>query len=216
MAATAKHCSCGEREDKKLQMTRDQVLDWIRRYAAAIAEHEQQLTELDTALGDGDHGINMAHGMSEVAAKLPGLAERDIGAIFNSVGMTLLSKVGTRRPVVRHVFYALQQGERRQAATDRGGVSGRAGGRRAGHPASAGAHSRAEKTMVDALAPAARCAGRWRTAADCRRLWRRRQRRRRPALRRRFRCRRAKATPAIWGHAASAIKTLALRPPTCW
>ena len=75
-------------------MTRDQVLEWVRRYAAANAEHKEQLTELDAALGDGDHGINMDRGMSEVLLKLPGFAARDIGAILNGVGMTLLSKVG--------------------------------------------------------------------------------------------------------------------------
>lgn len=75
-------------------MTRDQVLDWIRRYAAAIDAQKDLLTELDAALGDGDHGINMDRGMHEVAAKLPSMADRDIGAILNGVGMTLLSKVG--------------------------------------------------------------------------------------------------------------------------
>ncbi len=75
-------------------MTRDQIIDWIRRYAAAIAENKVQLTELDAALGDGDHGINMDRGMGEVAAKLPGVAGSDIGAILNTVGITMLSKVG--------------------------------------------------------------------------------------------------------------------------
>ena len=75
-------------------MTRDDIVDWIRRYAAAVAAQKQYLTELDAAIGDGDHGINMDRGMSEVCAKLDGLAERDIGAILNAVGMTLLSKVG--------------------------------------------------------------------------------------------------------------------------
>ena len=75
-------------------MTRDQIVEWIRRYAAVIAEQKLYLTELDAAVGDGDHGINMDRGMAEVTAKLEGLADRDIGAILNAVGMTLLSKVG--------------------------------------------------------------------------------------------------------------------------
>jgi len=135
-------------------MTRDQVLDWIRRYAAAIAEHEQQLTELDSALGDGDHGINMARGMSEVAAKLPGLAERDIGAIFNSVGMTLLSKVGgAAGPLYGTLFMRFSKetagkleltGSEFAAALEAGltGIQQR------------GSARRGEKTMVDSLAPA--------------------------------------------------------------
>lgn len=75
-------------------MTRDEIIEWLRRYAAAIAEHKLLLTDLDAAIGDGDHGINMDRGMSEVAAKLPMLADRDIGAVLNGVGMTMLSKVG--------------------------------------------------------------------------------------------------------------------------
>lgn len=136
-------------------MTRDQVLDWIRRYAAAIAEHEQQLTELDAALGDGDHGINMARGMSEVAAKLPGLAERDIGAIFNSVGMTLLSKVGGAAGPLYGTFFmrfSKESGGKLQltgAEFLAGLVAGVQGIQQRGSA------QPGEKTMVDALAPAA-------------------------------------------------------------
>ncbi len=135
-------------------MTRDQVLDWIRRYAAAIDAHQEQLTELDAALGDGDHGINMARGMGEVAAKLPGLAERDIGAILNTVGMTLLSKVGgASGPLYGTLFmrFSKEVGGKLQlsAAEFLDGLAAGVQGIQQRGSARPG-----EKTMLDALAPA--------------------------------------------------------------
>jgi dihydroxyacetone kinase-like protein len=135
-------------------MTRDQIVEWIRRYAAAIAEQKHYLTELDAAVGDGDHGINMDRGMAEVTAKLDGLADRDIGAILNAVGMTLLSKVGgAAGPLYGTLFMRFSKetagkleltGGEFAAALDAGltGIQQR------------GSARRGEKTMVDALAPA--------------------------------------------------------------
>jgi phosphoenolpyruvate---glycerone phosphotransferase subunit DhaL len=145
-------------------MTRDDVVEWIRRYAAAIAEKKQYLTELDAAIGDGDHGINMDRGMSEVCAKLDGLAERDIGAILNAVGMTLLSKVGgAAGPLYGTLFMRFSKetagkleldGNEFAAALEAGltGIQQRG----SAHPG--------EKTMVDALAPAVDAL---RQALDC-------------------------------------------------
>jgi dihydroxyacetone kinase-like protein len=135
-------------------MTRDQVLEWIRRYAQAIAEHKTQLTELDAALGDGDHGINMDRGMSEVAAKLPGLADRDIGSILNAVGMTLLSKVGgAAGPLYGTFFMRFSKeaggGQELDGAAFLGGLAAGVQGIQQRGSAQPG-----EKTMVDALAPA--------------------------------------------------------------
>ena len=55
------------------------------------------LTELDTAIGDGDHGENMRRGFTAVTKKLENAAPpEDMGALFKLVGMTLLSSVGVR------------------------------------------------------------------------------------------------------------------------
>jgi len=75
-------------------ITQEQMTEWMRRFAASIADNKAYLTELDAAIGDGDHGINMDRGFSEVMVKLPAFAGQDIGALLNGVGMTLLSKVG--------------------------------------------------------------------------------------------------------------------------
>ena len=70
------------------------VAAWLRAFAAAIAEDRQYLTELDAAIGDADHGVNMDRGMQAVLAKLDGLAGSGIGALLKGVGMTLVSTVG--------------------------------------------------------------------------------------------------------------------------
>ncbi|MCT4544794.1 MAG: dihydroxyacetone kinase subunit DhaL [Vallitalea sp.] len=58
-----------------------------------IQENKEFLTELDGAIGDADHGINMARGFSEVVKQLPD-DEEDIGVILKKTAMILLSKVG--------------------------------------------------------------------------------------------------------------------------
>ena len=60
----------------------------------AIDENAQFLTDLDAAIGDNDHGINMARGFKKVADDLPGLQGKDIGSILKKVGMDLVSTVG--------------------------------------------------------------------------------------------------------------------------
>ncbi|WP_378956994.1 dihydroxyacetone kinase subunit DhaL [Pelosinus sp. sgz500959] len=60
-----------------------------------IISNKQFLTDLDAAIGDGDHGINMARGFEAVATKLLSLGpDKDIGVILKTVGMTLISSVG--------------------------------------------------------------------------------------------------------------------------
>ena len=52
------------------------------------------LTDLDNAIADGDHGINMARGFAAVEGKLPELEGKDVGTVLKTVGMTLVSAVG--------------------------------------------------------------------------------------------------------------------------
>ncbi len=77
-----------------MPVSREDVLEWIRNYAGVIAENNQYLTQLDAAIGDADHGANMNRGFQAVLGKLPGVADKDIGTILKTVGMTLLSTVG--------------------------------------------------------------------------------------------------------------------------
>jgi len=77
-----------------LSISRDAVLAWIQATAGAMQANKNYLTQLDAAIGDADHGTNMDRGFQAVAARLPGLADKDIGAVLKTVGMTLVSTVG--------------------------------------------------------------------------------------------------------------------------
>ncbi len=77
-----------------MTISRDAVLDWLKAFAATINENNTYLTQLDSDIGDGDHGANMNRGMQAVLTVLPGVADKDIGSIFKTVGMKLVSTVG--------------------------------------------------------------------------------------------------------------------------
>ena len=77
-----------------MSFTNSQYINWIDRCAAALAVAQDELTALDTAIGDGDHGLNMHRGFSKAQEKLAAEAGKDLGSLSKSVGMTLLSTVG--------------------------------------------------------------------------------------------------------------------------
>ncbi|MGE5632934.1 MAG: dihydroxyacetone kinase subunit DhaL [Caulobacteraceae bacterium] len=60
----------------------------------AINENKELLTNLDAAIGDADHGINMSRGFDAVHIKLAEPGEENISAVLKKVGMTLISTVG--------------------------------------------------------------------------------------------------------------------------
>jgi dihydroxyacetone kinase-like protein len=72
----------------------DDAVGWVRSFASTVSENKEYLTQLDAAIGDADHGVNMDRGMTAVVAKLDGLPEGDVGNLFKTVGMTLVSTVG--------------------------------------------------------------------------------------------------------------------------
>jgi dihydroxyacetone kinase-like protein len=75
-------------------VSRDDVLAWVKALAAIYNENRQYLTDLDSPIGDADHGVNLDRGFRAVIGKLDGVADQDIGAILKMVGMTLVSTVG--------------------------------------------------------------------------------------------------------------------------
>lgn len=135
-------------------ITKSQLVDWIRRYATLIAENAKYLTELDAAIGDADHGVNMDRGFAEVLQRLPETAQLDCGGLFKMVGMTLLSKVGgVSGPLYGTLFIRLaaasaQKEELSVAELEVALSSGLAGIQQRGS-AQVG-----EKTLIDALFPA--------------------------------------------------------------
>ena len=131
------------------------VVRWIQVYASTIAENRDYLTELDSAIGDADHGTNMHRGMTAAVKKLDGATGEDVGGVLKTVGLTLVSKVGgAGGPLYGTLF--MQMGanaagkselsvEDWASAVDAGlkGVQAR------------GKAEPGDKTMIDALAPAA-------------------------------------------------------------
>jgi len=75
-------------------ITQDQIVRWLQTVAAVLEESKTYLTDLDAAIGDADHGINMDRGFKKVASQLPGVADKDIGNILKTTGMALISSVG--------------------------------------------------------------------------------------------------------------------------
>jgi dihydroxyacetone kinase-like protein len=67
---------------------------WVRQFAALVAEKREYLTELDAAIGDADHGANMDRGLKAAVAALDETTPPNAGALFNKVGITLVSTVG--------------------------------------------------------------------------------------------------------------------------
>jgi len=156
---------------------------WLRGFAAEVAARRDELTELDAAIGDADHGINMDRGMQAVVNKLATAeagggaggevpadgassggsgsedsageaAEAPLGPLFKTVGMTLVSTVGGAAGPLYGTFF-LEFGK---AAGDTASLSAD-GWAAAFSAAVAGVQARGkaeagDKTMVDALLPA--------------------------------------------------------------
>lgn len=67
---------------------------WIARVASTIADQSDYLTQLDSAIGDADHGVNMNRGFAAVVEALDGFAAQTTGDLLVRVGTTLVSRVG--------------------------------------------------------------------------------------------------------------------------
>ena len=78
----------------KMVLDKDVLWRWIGLFAHAIEEHEKQLTDLDRAIGDGDHGVNMRRGLKAVEAKMAERVPDDLGGRFRLVSTTLTSSIG--------------------------------------------------------------------------------------------------------------------------
>jgi phosphoenolpyruvate---glycerone phosphotransferase subunit DhaL len=135
-------------------MTNDDVMRWLERTADVLHENRTYLTDLDSAIGDADHGINMDRGFSAVRDKFPTMATMDISTRLRTVGSTLVSTVGGAGGPLYGTAYlraaGVAAGKEELTSADvvamleafLGGVVAR------------GKAQPGEKTMVDALTPA--------------------------------------------------------------
>jgi len=100
-----------------MSIARDDALEWIKACAHVLAENRDYLTQLDAAIGDADHGANMDRGFKAVMNKLPEFSDKDIGTIFKTVGMTLISTVGGAGGPLYGTFF-LQAGMKTAGKTE--------------------------------------------------------------------------------------------------
>ncbi|MGH2968799.1 MAG: dihydroxyacetone kinase subunit DhaL [Solirubrobacteraceae bacterium] len=137
-----------------MSITSKEVRDWIRTYAEEIADHRAELVQLDTAIGDGDHGTNMDRGMRKAVEKLDGVDGEDIGALLKTVGMALVSSVGgAAGPLYGTLFLQMGTASAGRAELDLAGWAGALDAGVKGVQARGKAEP-GDKTMLDALLPA--------------------------------------------------------------
>lgn len=76
------------------EINKTDVIAWLEKLAEIFEENRAYLTELDSPIGDADHGANMARGFNKVKEKLETIQDKSIDGLFKDVGMTLVSTVG--------------------------------------------------------------------------------------------------------------------------
>jgi phosphoenolpyruvate---glycerone phosphotransferase subunit DhaL len=137
-----------------MSITAATVRQWLHAFAEEATERRAELTKLDTAIGDGDHGTNMDRGMRKAVEKLDAQEGDDIGALLKTVGMALVSTVGgAAGPLYGTLFLQLGTKAAGKEELDLAGwteaLDAAVTGVQARGKAEAG-----DKTMVDALLPA--------------------------------------------------------------
>lgn len=129
---------------------------WITSAAGVIETNRDHLTQLDAAIGDADHGINLSRGFTAVLAALDAKPADTPGAVLVLAGSTLISKVGgASGPLYGMAFRRAGQALGSAAEVDLPTL-GRALDAALAGVQQLGAAREGDKTMVDALAPAAR------------------------------------------------------------
>jgi dihydroxyacetone kinase-like protein len=132
-----------------------QAVAWVRSTAAVIEEHAAELTRLDSAIGDGDHGTNMNRGFKAAVQRLDGLeGDQDFGSVFKAIGMALIGKVGgASGPLYGSLFLGMgkELGSETEVEDERLAAALRAG---YDSVVARGKAQLEDKTMLDAWHPA--------------------------------------------------------------
>lgn len=135
-------------------MDSKKVIEILIKVSEKIDKNKEYLTELDAAIGDGDHGLNMSKGFNAVSDKLKAEEDDNIGNILKKKGMTLVSNVGgASGPLYGTAFMKASMALKDKNEIDINdflsalklaleGIKSR------------GKSTEGEKTMIDALSPA--------------------------------------------------------------
>ena len=126
---------------------------WVQAIAASMDEHKDHLTQLDSAIGDADHGVNMQRGFAAAVAALAGFEAATVGDVLVKTGTTLISVVGGAAGPLYGTLFRATGKQLAAPSVDAGAMltaltSGLEGVQKLG------AAVPGDKTMVDALIPA--------------------------------------------------------------
>ncbi|MGJ8549239.1 dihydroxyacetone kinase subunit DhaL [Winogradskyella wichelsiae] len=131
-----------------------QLITWLEKTAKYMQENKEYLTELDSAIGDADHGFNMERGFNKVIGKIEELKQsEDAAALLKGTGMTLISSIGGASGPLYGTFFLqasmVLKGNKELTLEDlkasfENGLKG---------VKSRGRASLGEKTMIDVLEP---------------------------------------------------------------
>lgn len=102
-----------------MELTVKEMITWLEISNKRIQENKEYLTTLDQAIGDGDHGINMARGFQEVVNKVTAQDYEAIADVLKDTAMTLISKVGgASGPLLGTAFLKMSTAVRGQESLD--------------------------------------------------------------------------------------------------
>lgn len=131
----------------------DLARTWVQAIAAAVEKHKDHLTQLDSAIGDADHGTNMHRGFSAAATAIADYTPDTVGAVLVKTGTTLISSVGgASGPLYGSAFRSIGKALDAPAADTGQFAAALAAGLAAIEKL--GAATPGDKTMIDAWAPA--------------------------------------------------------------
>jgi dihydroxyacetone kinase-like protein len=140
----------------QIRLTGKTLHKWMTLFAASIREAEPLLAELDSAIGDGDHGFNMRRGMNMVGSKLDSLALADLSGQLRVISVALTSSVGGASGPLYGTFFL--QSSHATVHKQEIGLADLTAAMEAGYRGvvQLGKASVGDKTMVDTLAAAVR------------------------------------------------------------
>ncbi len=137
------------------EVTLAQMQRWLLLYADRIDEEKDQLTALDAAIGDADHGVNMQNGMEKMRHRMEEIGEcADISVFLRTIAMTLISSIGGAAGPLYGVFFLRAAKEATPADTLPLEELSRMFDVGLESIQQRGDAKLGDKTMVDALAPA--------------------------------------------------------------
>ncbi|MFD0283636.1 dihydroxyacetone kinase subunit DhaL [Streptomyces lutosisoli] len=131
----------------------DLARTWVQAIAAAVDKHKDHLTQLDSAIGNADHGVNMHRGFSAATMALADYKADTPGAVLVKTGSTLISSVGgASGPLYGGAFRAIGKALDTPTTDTRQFAAALAAG--LASVQKLGAAAPGDKTMIDAYAPA--------------------------------------------------------------